>query len=626
MEQKTPGRILGLDGLRAIAALIVVVYHLIPGVATVGYVGVDIFFVISGLLITSLLAKEFETNGSISLGAFWLRRIRRLVPAVVLATIGSLALARIFGGDALTQLRWQALGAVTGSYNWLQISHSSSYFDLQSPLLLNNMWSLAVEQQFYLFWPLVLIIFLYCLPMRFRVAATLLLAGASVALHVFTVSVDPTSAYVSTFSHSFGLMLGAGLALALPGLLSGSRAPAQPLWGYLSWIALGAILVLSFSVGDGWWMYPWGMLGFSILAVFVVRGLLPDASGFGARSVRAVLQWPPLVWLGHRSYGIYLWHWPLHVIGFYHSPFAVRPTAIVIVVLSIIFADLSYRFVETPIRRYGLRLWLSQKRHAHTSRLVYATGLGVLSVLAVAGILTERQMSSGERYLHMAQQEIQTRQHDDGDSPPSDPPAAGAQTESNVGGGKTEVLPPAPDASSAAPSPELGESRTQVAQLVGNNVIVIGDSVTVAAQPALENLLPGIIVDGAVSRSVKAFAAIAEQYQLRNELRPYVVIALGTNAAITAQDVESILTIVGEERKVVFVTASAPEYATWVPIANATMRSFAAQYPDRIVIADWEAIALSHPEYLAGDKIHPDSEGGQLFADAIVQALKQFSR
>lgn len=161
---------------------------------------------------------------------------------------------------------------------------------------------------------------------------------------------------------------------------------------------------------------------------------------------------------------------------------------------------------------------------------------------------------------------------------------------------------------------------------MGNNVIVIGDSVTVAAQPALENLLPGIIVDGAVSRSVKAFAAIAEQYQLRNELRPYVVIALGTNAAITAQDVESILTIVGEERKVVFVTASAPEYATWVPIANATMRSFAAQYPDRIVIADWEAIALSHPEYLAGDKIHPDSEGGQLFADAIVQALKQFSR
>lgn len=151
MEKVPHGRILGLDGLRAIAAFIVVVYHLIPGVADVGYIGVDMFFVISGFLISSLLMKEHEAQGSISIGRFWVRRIRRLVPAVLVATMGALALARLFGGDTLTQLRWQALGAVTGSYNWLQIVHSSSYFDQQSPLLLNNMWSLAVEQQFYIF-------------------------------------------------------------------------------------------------------------------------------------------------------------------------------------------------------------------------------------------------------------------------------------------------------------------------------------------------------------------------------------------------------------------------------------------------------------------------------------------
>ena len=151
-------RIVGLDGLRALAALLVLIFHLFPHRLGVGYVGVDMFFVLSGFLITALLLRERNVTGHTDLRAFWVRRARRLVPAVAVATVGSFALARCFGGDSLVQLRWQTLGALTGTYNWLEIVNGSSYFEKQSPLLLTNMWSLAVEQQFYLFWPLGLLL------------------------------------------------------------------------------------------------------------------------------------------------------------------------------------------------------------------------------------------------------------------------------------------------------------------------------------------------------------------------------------------------------------------------------------------------------------------------------------
>ncbi|WP_216395387.1 acyltransferase family protein [Arcanobacterium phocae] len=613
MKEQQHGRILGLDGLRAIAALIVVVYHLIPGVADVGYIGVDMFFVISGFLITSLLMKEYETNGSISFGRFWMRRIRRLVPAVVVATVGALALARVFGGDALTQLRWQALGALTGSYNWFQIAHSSSYFDQQSPLLLNNMWSLAVEQQFYLIWPLILILIMFFFPFRVRATTAVVLAGASIALHAVTVGSDPTSAYVSTFSHSFGLMMGAGMALSLPGLLRGVRQEATAWWGYASWLALASIVALSVIVPDGELMYPWGMVLFSILTVIVIRGLLPDVPGWGARGLQGALEFRPVAWLGYRSYGIYLWHWPLHVIGFYHSPLKAFPTSIIVLFLSIIFADLSYRFIETPIRQQGFIVWVKNLVDHKIATVFGGIIFGVLLSLAVIGLLTEQKTSSGELIIRQAQEQVEKNRQQE--APQND----------NAQSQEPSPAEPTPEQApnTAAPEPENNQP-SQFPEPVGSNVTIIGDSVTLAAQPAFAEALPGVIVDGAVSRSIKQFPAIAADYDSRNQLRPYVVVGLGTNVAITAADAEAVMKSVGPNRRIVFITASAPEYATWVPISNATMRDFVARYPDRVAIADWEQIALAHQDNLAGDRIHPDGDGARLLADAVSQALHSF--
>lgn len=598
MTNERIGYISGLDGLRAIAAMIVVLYHLVPGIAEAGYVGVDMFFVISGFLITALLVKEKEARGKISVRSFWVRRIRRLVPAVAVATLGSLALARIFGGDALTQLRWQAIGSLTGTYNWLQISHASSYFDKQSPLLLSNMWSLAVEQQFYIVWPPIVILLLaVCTVVKIRIVCALLLGIGSIVLHALTVGADPTSAYVSTFSHSFGLMFGAALALALPGLLTGSRAGTKAIWGWISWLSLLAIVALSFILTDSHYMYPWGMVAFSILMVGTIRGLLPDASGFGTRSLRAVLEAPPLVWIGHRSYGIYLWHWPLHVIGFYHSPMAAVPTALIVLMLSIALADISYRYIETPIRTHGFLGWLRTMPPLHKKKAAGIVLAALVTGTAVAGFITEHATSSGQQLIIDAEKQAKEQQSTPAPPPPSEP----RDTPENP---KRPVLP----------------------DVVGENVTVIGDSVTVAATPALQEKLPGIVVNSEVSRSIKQFPTIAAQMAQENQLRPYVVIALGTNGAITEEDAQAILNAVGPDRRIVLVTASAPEYATWVPVSNSTMREMARKNPDRVVIADWQSIALAHPDLLAGDQIHPGTEGSALFAEEIFQALHRFQK
>lgn len=610
------GRIRGFDGLRAIAAALVVLYHIVFGAAQAGFIGVDIFFVLSGFLITALLVKEYENTGTLELGNFWMRRIRRLLPAVVVATIGATALARIFGGDALVQLRWQTFGSVTGTYNWFQIANSSSYFDKQSPLLLTNLWSLAVEQQFYWIWPIVLLALFTWVVRRWRPVLPLVLGVVSVILFALFVGDggEVTRSYVGTDTHAFDLMFGAALALALPGLLNGYRRQASAIWGYLSWIALIAIIVGASRIPDSPWLYPWGMTGFALLTVVVIRGLLPDAGGHGTRSLQRVLEWRPLVWLGERSYGIYLWHWPLHVIAFYHSPMHNALSEIIEIGLSILLAHLSYTYIETPIRqrRFAALLSSLSKRALTATAVVTAV---VLS-LSVAALVTQRPMTSAEQFIEDARARVEAQEKQESGEQPS----ATAQPSAKPTAEPKPTVAPEPTA-----IPNATPERTYPA-VTGDSVTVVGDSVTLASQPELQSTLPGITVDADVSRSSFVFADIAKEMEAAGTLKHYVVISLGTNGNYPSAVVDDIFDAVGPDRDIVFVTGHAPAYATWVPEANKTVRNLAKKYPDRVRIADWDAIASKHPELLAGDGIHPGPKGGQLYADEVKRALESFTQ
>lgn len=209
-----PFRVTGLDGVRAVAVLLVILYHLSPGAVIGGYIGVDLFFVVSGFLITTLLLREREATGRISLSGFWRRRARRLLPALGVLVLVCCTAAYAIGGDVLLGLGGQVLGALTFSSNWLFLAAQSDYFSSTAPELFRNLWSLAVEEQFYLLWPLLLVLVLLRIPRWLRITLIALIAvGSAVAMTLLWVPESATRVYYGTDTHAFGLAIGAVLAV-----------------------------------------------------------------------------------------------------------------------------------------------------------------------------------------------------------------------------------------------------------------------------------------------------------------------------------------------------------------------------------------------------------------------------
>ncbi|MDX5400311.1 MAG: acyltransferase, partial [Actinomycetes bacterium] len=245
-----PRDIRGLDGLRALAIVAVLVFHLRPASLTGGFLGVDVFFVVSGFLITTLLLREITARGRLNLPAFWKRRARRLVPALALVVVASVSAGLVIGQDLLVGIGRQTLGALTFSSNWLEIAAGSSYFASTSPQLFANFWSLAVEEQFYLFWPVLFALFLALLPTwrtRIAVALGVALASAGAMALLVVPGEDATRVYYGTDTHAFGLLLGVALAFAWATesfLDSTAWRRFSPLTGLISLAGLIALMVV----------------------------------------------------------------------------------------------------------------------------------------------------------------------------------------------------------------------------------------------------------------------------------------------------------------------------------------------------------------------------------------------
>lgn len=628
-------RLPGLDGLRALAAILVLVYHLVPGGAPSGFIGVDAFFVLSGFLITSLLVDEVTTSGRLDLRAFWVRRFRRLVPAVATVSILSSAAALMLGGDALVALPRQVLGALSGSYNWLEIAAGSSYFDESSPLLLTNMWSLALEQQFYLVWPLVLLL-LRLAPKR-RIGACLALASA---LAFALLGPDALSrAYMGTDSHLWGLMIGAALAFAVPhALRAGERREPRALeWGIAG---IGGLLLL---VGlalippiprSG----PTVMLLASLATALVVRALVPDVSRTGpARLLARLLDAPALRWLGERSYGIYLWHWPLWVLAFYAAPLAdPLPVAAVVAPASICLAGASYRFVETPIRREGLLPWARRLRERLRGldaprRLAALAVPGLVLALAAWAMAVAPARSSAALAVEEGSSGVLTRIG--ADAPASGrmsgegAESAGAETPESEGAralGAAHGAPRPPRADSAESAlPPLEEGAPAIS---GDRITLIGDSVSLCASAGLSEALPGIAIDAEVSRSIQAAPSIIDGLAASGALREIVVVSLATNGIITDEEIDDLVDRIGAERELVLVTGFGPARCTWIPPANDAIRRAPSRHR-HVLVADWNALIAGRTDLLADDLVHPAGpEGVGLYVEAIERALADAGR
>ncbi|MCH8614413.1 acyltransferase family protein [Arsenicicoccus dermatophilus] len=642
------GRVNGLDGLRAIAIISVLVFHLdrhwLPG----GFIGVDVFFVVSGFLISTLLMRELERTGRVSLTDFYLRRARRLLPALVFVVVGAISLAFVVDRELLLDMGRQTLGAGTFSTNWLEIAAGSDYFAATQPLLLMNFWSLAVEEQFYLFWP-VLLILLLATTRTLRPRVTIVAAVAIASAVLMSVMLDPAAAtrvYYGTDTHLFGLMIGVVLALTWcsPGHSVLWSDPWQRARGaiLLGGLSVLAILLLTLSETTAF-TFRGGLFLASLSSAALIASLLA-----GPQWWAAVMDLPPLRWIGERSYGLYLWHWPLILLtdsALPSTPGTTRYTLVrlLAVALTLLITEASYVFIEMPIRRDGFRATLARWGTAlrGEGRTVLpvrvATALGALCLvmsgigLAIAPTQTAAERMAADNATLLAQ--IKARRAAT-PMPTSTPSLTTAAVTS------TSIAPAAPTPTltgdfngiqekkgakypPAVPRPTgLGHiaPNSTFTMPRGDEITIIGDSMVATTAAALEWYYPGVDLDGRSNRQWdEALGIIRER---SSGLRRAVVIDVGTNGSVKEDDLRQALDVIGPRRMVVLMTIYGR--SDWIDQSNDVLRKVAAEHPN-VIVTEWNAVAKAHPDILQPDKTHPTTAGAHSFAKTIASGLVTLS-
>ncbi|MEO6944290.1 MAG: acyltransferase family protein [Lacisediminihabitans sp.] len=604
------GRMSGLDGLRAIAVAAVILYHLSPGMAVGGYLGVDIFFVISGFLITALLLREKDTTGKINLPNFWRRRARRLLPALAILVLSCSTAAWVIGGNVLVDLGRQVLGAATFSSNWLAVAGHRSYFDETAPELFRNLWSLAVEEQFYLVWPLAVLLLILIRKQRIRLAIVVALGVASaiaMAL-IYLPGADATRVYYGTDTHSFGLAIGAALALlsqhwsALPLSWPRSARWALPSMGTL---ALGGLVAASALMpADAPLVYQGGLAAIAVITAITIAGAIVPGSLLGR-----LLDVPPMRWIGERSYGLYLWHWPVFVLVLGALPNWPRLGAggwalgAIALSITVVASALSYRFIEQPIRKNGFRAAFGTVAlHWPTNgpRRLGRVAVTLVVVLAVTG--------SGFGMAAALQ---------------GDPGKSDAELQILRGQAAIhETQSPASPVPSKTVDPAAAAPQTARALPGGDQITAIGDSVMLASAAGLQEAFPGIQINAVVSRQMSQLPSIVQGMKADGTLRPIIIVGLGTNGPIDRASLDEARALVGSRTQLVLVNVQAPR--GWTDGVDVALSQYAQRYRD-VELANWRDAIASHLDLLARDQIHPGSRGGEIYAGVIKDALQRLA-
>jgi peptidoglycan/LPS O-acetylase OafA/YrhL len=569
----------GVDGLRAIAVAAVVAYHLgaswLPG----GFLGVDVFLVISGYLITSLLLAELRQAGRIDVVRFWLRRARRLLPALFLMLGVVLAVMVLAHPGEVAGLRGAVAASAAYVGNWYFAFADVPYFaQFGRPSVFQHLWSLAVEEQFYLVWPVVLAVGMMALGRRrllvgvgVATAASALLAAA-----LYRPDADPSRIYYGTDTRAVGLLAGVALAFVWPAsrLAPVEARGARRVLDAVGAGALALLLGLMLVLGDlDAALYRGGFLAVGLVTAAVVAVAAHPSSRLG-RALGA----SALVWIGLRSYAIYLWHWPVIMLTRPGDDVPFDGPGLVLLRLGLMVgaAALSYRFVEQPFRRHGIagvreavRGWSRRTRLPARVAVSSSAAAAVLGLCLAVALL-----------------------------PPSTP-----------------VIPGLAGAAAIEPGVVAPKRRAELAKAPGGPVLAVGDSVMLGAAPALRATVEGIVVDAHISRQFdEGAAAVAKG---RRQTRPRtIVIHLGNNGYVPFDGLERLLSRLKRTPRVVLVTVRVP--LKWEKSVNDALRS-AAERHRNVELADWHAVS-GGPGLLV-DGVHCTTKGARLYARTIRAAV-----
>jgi peptidoglycan/LPS O-acetylase OafA/YrhL len=574
----TTSHIPAIDGLRALAVTVVVLYHLginwIPG----GFLGVDLFFVISGYVITRLILDSIESANGLDIKEFYIARIRRLLPGLLVLIIVTTFAMALFAPDAIRRFVTDVPFVLTGTNNWQLVTVHQDYFQaIGRPPLLQHTWSLAVEFQFYLIWPIVLLFIWRRFGKRVvRRAALLIATFSGTALFLFSLQADNATAgrishiYFGTDTHSLGLFLGSALAVSwIPRNLTPNISQrAQDFIdgiGVFGFIGLLCIFLFIDETNATLYQIAFPLAGLFGCATLI--SIVHPASRFSP-----ILCQKAFLWIGQRSYGIYLWHWVVFQItrpgvDLTGSLLALNVARILLV---LILADISLRAIEIPIRKGVVQNWFRGMKY-RTKIMRKRQHIFVSAVASFVLVVTGSSIA-----------------------------VAWQRDQSII----VEV------------KPELELPQTPIASN-SSGLWVTGDSVILGIRDKLAAKQDISIVNARVGRQIQELIKAVKEDKAKAK-NAVVVLDVGNNNAVSREDMVKLMELLKEQPKIIVINSAVPR--TWRAGNNKIIREVVANYSNAVLI-DWEQIAENHPEFFAPDGVHLVEAGSDVYVASILDAL-----
>lgn len=574
----------GLDGFRAIAVTAIIIFHMNPNWLPGGFLGVDTFFVISGYLITALLISEYYITGEIDLINFWLRRIKRLIPAVLFMLTVILTYTAFFKPEIIFDIKKDTIAAFFYVSNWWYIFQDVDYFNQFAIAPLKHLWSLAVEEQFYLLYPILLLFLVKFKNQNFTFLILFIISLISLEMMFFLSNSEGNNSrvYFGTDTRLQTLLLGALLAIIWPPFslkknISKIQKYIIDLFGII-----GLVILIYFFVtisDKDIWIYKGGFYLISFITLFIIASVV-HPSGLFAKSLSNRL----FVYIGKRSYSLYLWHFP--IIEFVHSYFVAGQIPFYVyfldIILMVTIAEFSYKFIETPIRKKGIKAFaLSPFRYKKFIRTAILILLLIPTFLLFNG--------NFDKYAEKHEEKKETS-------------FTSKSQKNNIQEEK-----------------KIKEKEKQI-DLNSIQPLLLGDSVMVDIGNVFQNKVPNAVIDGKVGRQlIDANQLIDEKYSHYSYKNQDVILELGTNGDFTESQLNQLIKNLGEAN-IYLVTVRVPkEYEQNV---NNLIHKAGEKYKNVHVI-DWHKESEDHPEYFAYDGIHLEYDGAKALSNLIIEKLKK---
>lgn len=607
--------ITGFDGIRTIAVVGVILYHLFPKVMTGGYLGVPVFFTVSGYLITDLMEQEWAQTGEVDIKSFYIRRMKRLYPGLITMLILSSAYITFFQQDLLNNLRSIVASSLLFYNNWWQIFKGFSYFDrftTQSPF--THIWSLAVEVQNYLIWPFIFILLEKYVKKNKKIFSIILgaaiVSGLLMAI-LYNPDSDPTRVYYGTDTRIFSIFIGSALAFIWPSTRLKVEIPEKARW-LLNGVGITSLVVLILSfmfLSDHYTFVYYG--GMFILSVF--SALLVAVTAHPGVDMNKWLTNPVFTWIGKRSYGIYLYQFPVMI--FYEAKIKnlsdhVLLHSLIEVALILGISELSYRFIEKPLGRFHYKYtWFAVKDFFKRPFLKVSKLTTVIiflfTCIAVYGfiIAPSNEVTADQKQL---QESIATNKKK----------AEDRKNEEKAKNEGTATSSSSIEQIEIEADYSLSEAELKKAQAM--EITAFGDSVILDAA-GLQEIFPKMIVDGEVGRQLYTSAPVIQKLENDKLLKDTVLVGLGTNGSFTEAQFNEFMSAIGSNRKVYWINVRVPT-RRWQNDVNTMLNEMEKKYSN-LTIINWYDYSNNHEEWFYEDRVHPNIDGQVKYAGFIAKKI-----